>query len=56
MAINEARRYYRTGVTAGLADNIIEKERGIIAMREVGTSSECHKCGGKLRVKGRRVV
>ena len=35
---------------------MIEKERGIIAMREVGTSSECHKCGGKLRVKGRRVV
>ena len=43
-----------------LADNIIEKvkERGIIAIRynEGGTSSECHKCGGKLRVKGRRVV
>jgi len=43
-----------------LADNIIEKakERGIIAIRfnEWDTSSECHKCGGKLRAKGRRVV
>jgi len=43
-----------------LADNIIEKvkERGIIAIRfnEWGTSSECHKCGGKLCAKGRRVV
>ncbi|RJS80510.1 hypothetical protein CW713_07560 [Methanophagales archaeon] len=40
--------------------NIIEKvkERGIITIRynEGGTSSECHKCGGKLRAKGRRVV
>ena len=37
---------------------MIEKERGIIAIRfnEWSTSSECHKCGGKLRVKGRRVV
>ena len=43
-----------------LADTIIEKlkERGIIGIRfnEWGTSSECHKCGGKLRAKGRRVV
>ena len=35
-----------------------EKERGIIAVRynEWGTSSECHKCGGKLKAKGRRVI
>ena len=43
-----------------LADGIIEKlkERGIIGIRfnEWGTSSECHKCGGKLKAKGRRVV
>ena len=43
-----------------LADGIIEKlkERGIIGIRfnEWGTSSECHKCGGKLKTKGRRVV
>lgn len=43
-----------------LSNWLIEKlkERGIIAVRynEWGTSSECHKCGGKLREKGRRVT
>ncbi|MGC8935991.1 MAG: zinc ribbon domain-containing protein [Candidatus Methanomethylicaceae archaeon] len=34
------------------------KERGIIAVRynEWGTSSERHKCGGRLKGKGRRVI
>lgn len=43
-----------------LGNGIIEKEkeRGIIAVRynEWGTSRECHKCGGRLRAKGRRVI